>query len=323
MNYLPGDQCLKILEVSKYVSNSFVCYRFILKISMDGFDDAMIAFDPKVPYVVSLISFNMSLFDKVTDFMAFYNSKDSLPTEDLIQATGLDRILQSDNQVMYNSFGVRYKVDIIQDLELPYTTRCRKAVARDHYLACVNESVVSTFNRLSPMSQHTNGSLKLMSDHLLQNTTNTEKYFDIVRDCRNMFNWNDCNILVFTSANDEKIRWNTFQVYSMLPDHPNIFIESRPRLLFMDYATLTFSCFGTWLGFSVLGLNPFKGKKNATVVPAAEAAPMRSVYQSGQKRINQLLLNTLKEQQESIAQINEESQTMKNELKKLARKIPR
>ena len=253
MSYPAGNECLKHFQLSKHVSNYFFCYRFILNTSLEGYDDAMIVFDTIEPFVASLISLNLSLFDKVAEFMAFYNSKDSLPREEIIQATSLDRILLSDNQVMYNNFGVRYKVDIIQDLELPYTTRCRKAVARDHYLACVNESVVSTFNRLSPMSQHTNGSLKLMSDLLLQNITNAEKYFDIVQNCRNIFNWNDCCKSIYTSSNDEKIRWNKFQLYSILPDQPDMYIDSRPRLLFLDYATLSFSCLGTWLGISVLG----------------------------------------------------------------------
>ena len=320
-----GSECLKFLQVSKYVSADHICYRFILKTRIaEGFHDAMIAFDTVESYVISLIAFNMSLFDKVTDFMAFYNSKDSLPTEELIQATSLDRILQSDNQVMYNSFGVRYKVDRIQNLEPPYTTKCRKAISRDHYLACVNESVVSTFNRMSSMSQHANGSLKLISGPLLQNITNAEKYFDIVQNCRKIFHWNDCNFTSFTSSNDEKIRWNKFQVYSMLPDEYDVLIGTRARLLFLDYMTLCFSCFGIWLGFSVLGLNPFKRSKEQPVAPVknepVSQSRIRPMYQTQNIR---LLFETVKQQQEWMVQMDQESQTVRNELKKLARKLPR
>lgn len=113
MSYPTGNECLRLLQVSKYVSAYYICYRFILKASMEGYDAVMIAFDPIDPFVVSLIAFNESLYNNVTEFIAFYNSRDSLPTEELIQVTGLDRILQSDNQVMCNSFGVRYKVDVI------------------------------------------------------------------------------------------------------------------------------------------------------------------------------------------------------------------
>ena len=324
MSYLFGNECLNYIDVSKYVSNYYVCYRFILKISMDGFDDAMIAFDPIDPSVVSLISFNTSLFNHVGQFIAFYNSKDSLPTEELIQATNLDRILQSDHQVTYNSFGVRYKVDRIKRLEPPYATMCRYSSKRNDYLACVNESVVSTFNRLSSMSQHTNGSLKLMSGPLLRNISNALKYFDIVRDCRNMFHWNDCNISVFTSSNDEKILSDTFQVLALLPDQFDILINNHPRLVFLDYMTLCFSCFGTWLGFSFLGVNPFKWRKLNPVSPVENesvvTSGIRPMYQTQTIR---LLLETVKQQQEWMVQKDQESQTMRNELRKLARKLPR
>ena len=319
-----GKKCLKFLQVSKYVSAYYICYRFILKTRIaEGFHDAMIAFDTAEPYVISLIAFNMSLFDKVTDFMAFYNSKDSLPTEELIQATGLDRILQSDNQVMYNNFGIRYRMDKIQNLEPPYTTWCRKAVARDHYLTCVNESVVAKFNRLSPMSQHTNGSLKLMSALLLRNITNFQNYFDIVQGCRNNFHWNDCNFTSFTSSNDEKIRFKTFQVYSMLPDEYDVLIGTRARLLLSDYMTLCFSCFGTWLGLSVLGLNPFKWRQGQSVSPVENEPVFRSRIRPLYQTIH-LLLETMKQQQEWMVQMDQELPKMvKNELKKLARKSPR
>ena len=124
----------EILQVSNYVSNNFVCYRFILKASMERYDAAMISFDPINPFIVSLIAFNESLYNNVTEFIAFYNSKDSLPTEELIQATGLDRFLQSDNQAMYNNFGIRYRMDKIQNVEPPYTTVCRNANQREQYL---------------------------------------------------------------------------------------------------------------------------------------------------------------------------------------------
>ena len=323
MSYPKGNECLKFLQVSKYVSNYYICYRFILKIRLaGGFDDVMIAFDTMEPYVVNSISFNMSLFSHVAQFIALYNSKDNLPTEELIQATNLDRVLQSDDQVMYNSFGIRYKVDRIQNLEPPYTTMCRNALARNHYLACVNESVVSKFNRLSSMSPHTNGSLKLMCHSLVPNITNALKYFDIVKDCRNMFHWNDCNISVFTSSNDEKIRWNKFQVYSMLPDQFDISIKNRPKLVFLDYMTLCFSCFGTWLGISVLGLNPFKWRKVQSVSPV-DHEPMFSPRIKSMYQNIQLLLETVKQQQEWMVQMDQESQTMRNELKKLTRKPSR
>lgn len=324
ISYSKAKECLKFLQVSKHVDGFFVCYRFILNTSVEGFDDAMIASDTMKPYVVSLIAFNMSLFNYVDQFMAFYNSKDSLPTEELIQATGLDRIFLPDNQVMYNNFGVRYRMDKIQNLEPPYTTRCRNSKRRDHYLTCVNESVVSKFNRMSSMSQHINGSLKLISGPLLQNITNFQKYFDIVQDCRNTFHWNDCNILVFTSSNDAKIRFETFQVYSMLPDEFDVLIGTRARLLFLDYMTLCFSCFGTWLGISVLGLNPFKWRRvqSVSTVQNESAASSRSrpMYQTQTIR---RVLETLKQQEEFNLQLDQEVKTIRNEIKKMARKRPR
>ena len=223
---------------------------------------------------------------------------------------------------MFNGFGIRYKKDTIDNLEPPYSTQCRKAKQRDHYLACVNESVVSKFNRLSPMSQHMSGSLKLMSVPLLDNLSNAQAYFDIMKNCGEIFDWFDCYISVYTSTNDERIKLDAFLVYPLLHNQGDIIIKNRPRLIFLDYIILTFSCFGTWLGFSVLGLNPFKWKKGS-VAPSDEAVLRRRPMYQDQEKINRLLFDTLKQQQERIEQMDQELPLMvKNELKKAIRKSP-
>lgn len=138
---------------------------------------------------------------------------------------------------------------------------------------------------------------------------------NIVRSCRNIFNCDDYYKSVYTFSNDEKIRWNKFLVYPILPNQPDINTDSRLRLLFLHYATLHFSCFGAWLGISVLGLNPSKWKQ---VQPISRIAhePVVSDRISPMYQTIRLLLETEKQQQEWMVQMDQE-------LAKLAtKKIP-
>lgn len=56
--------------------------------------DFMISFDPIQPYAVNTVSFNMKLFGKVTEFLAFFNAKSMLPKDEIVHATTMDRILK-------------------------------------------------------------------------------------------------------------------------------------------------------------------------------------------------------------------------------------
>ena len=58
---LNRNDCLKYMDVSRFINNYLVCYRFITKNSMENYDDTMIAFDPVEPYASSQIIFSLSL----------------------------------------------------------------------------------------------------------------------------------------------------------------------------------------------------------------------------------------------------------------------
>lgn len=303
VNYFYGDECLNHMKVSKYVSNYHICYQFKLLNVMDNYDDGVLAFDPVEPRSVNQIALNDSKFARVSNFLAFYTSKKSSASasEELIQSTLLDRALDKDGIPLFNSFGVRYYNTDIQRLEAPYETNCRTYNKRDLFLECVNQAVIDTFGRLSPMSQHWNGTRRLLSYKLLIDPALDMKYVNICIKCMNIFKWNDCNFNLITSSNDERLKWEYFIIYSIFPDTVDTRIGNRPRLTFLDYVILCTSCFGTWTGVSFMALNPFKNRhrKVESNQSMIEICKLRR-QMATQNMVNNLLFDVLKHHQQII-----------------------
>ena len=78
----------------------------------------------------------------------------------------------------------------------------------------------------------------------------------------------------------------SFRVY--LPRSANVRVIFKPRLILLDYVTLVLSCFGTWLGLSVLQLDPVVVwrqlspyfARNGQSIARAEVPKKRQVWRS-------------------------------------------
>lgn len=298
ISYFQEHECNENIAITKYVNNHRICYQIKLLKPMNGIDDSIISFDPFEPNIVNIIAFDSELFKNISFFNAFYSYNDGTMTDELIQTTLLDRVVDNGHP-LYNGFGLRYYESRVKNLKSPYTTKCRDYNQREEYFKCVNDSLVLKYNRFSPMSRHVSGNLKLMTVKLLSNVSISQSYIDITQQCTAKYQDRYCDYKLITSSNDERVKWPDFNVYSLLPDTLSIVINHRPRLIFTDYIILVFSSFGTWLGISFLGLNPFKYVEgNAT---AAIHSTVDQVPNIQNTILFRLILDTLREHQ---AQIN-------------------
>lgn len=306
LDRLDGIDCLKYIGVSKYVTHYWVCYQMSFIYSIKKISDSIISFDPIQPYALYDIGFNMTSFGNVSELLAFYSTGGRFPISEFIQVTFMNRFLSETKEATYNFFGIRYFRSKIFRLEAPYSTNCINYNYRESLTRCINDSVVSNFGRLSVMSQHTNGSMPMISELFLEDENTSYSYINIVKACEELIPNDECYTSIFTTSNDEKLPWSILYVSSMLPDTGDIYIETRPRMVFLDYMTLCFSCFGTWLGFSFLGLNPFKNKSDiASFSDNALLIKFRRM-QLRNENLFRLMFDGLKQQQDWMKQMDQE-----------------
>lgn len=295
-SYFSGKECQKYIQVSKYLSNFFVCYRFVFVTTVRA-DRYLIPFDPYEPYNLKYIKFNKTMFDHFDSFLALHNSESFLPKRELEFATQIGRGYDYDRQkVLFNLFGLRSYTSTINRLEPPYTTQCKKYNYADALKECINNSVVKDLNRLSPISQHIDGNLRLVTAKFLDNHTNTRKYSGIVKRCRENFPKFECQTQYTISSVDDRQVWNDFIINIVLPDTGSIIVDNFEKMLFIDYITFALSCFGTWMGFSFLGLNPFESKRTEKIVD--DNAFLQKQFEN--RRLIHLLFQGMKQQQQWI-----------------------
>lgn len=261
---LKKDECIKYIDVSKFVYGIFVCYRFVFLNSLNNLDPMLISSDTAAPLLVQAIELNKNLLDKVNSFVTIMNEKNTLPKKEIeVSTTASREINPITGDIIKNFFGFRYHTTRSKNLKPPYTTMCKDYSSTDCVTECVNEHVIKVFNRSSPMSNHIFGNTKLVTQQFLnENIDHTRKYLKIVQKCKSNCPWNECVSKVTITYIGESSRLDEFTIYLMLPNTASIIVDTRPNVVPLEYILFVLSCLGTWLGFSFLGCNPFKWKWN-------------------------------------------------------------
>ena len=111
MKDLGGKKCSQRFKVMKYLSNSNCCLRMTLPRMIGSLQSTDVAFDPFAVGIIRSITFNHTLFNKVTSFKAFYTLGNSLGYKELQTAPTIDRGYDySSRSTYYNHFGLRRHV---------------------------------------------------------------------------------------------------------------------------------------------------------------------------------------------------------------------
>lgn len=264
LEQLDKEKCLEHISVSKFIYSILVCYRFIFKYSMRNFEPMLVSSDTSGPFTVKSIGLNTEKLNKVNVFIPLVNTKNSLPEREMEVSTMASRGFNpATGKTKNNFFGIRYHTTTTKHLKPPYTTMCVDYSRTDCITDCINDNVVKIFNRSSSMSNHVSGNRKLVTGSFLnENSANTETYLNIVDNCRMNCPWNECETKVTITCLGESSHWNYIMIYLMLPNTASIVVENHPKMVTIDYITFLLSCLGTWLGFSFLGSNPFKWKRD-------------------------------------------------------------
>lgn len=176
-----------------------------------------------------------------------------------------------------SSIRLSYSVVKIERLPPPYPTNCKQSIndrdlQRSASYTCTAECFEQSTQRLlgkQPFS-HINVEplpIRLVSAHDINNMT-FRKILMKVRD--------NCSRVCMTQPDcveEYTITWPTVErgddsdiFFSVdIPHEPSIFIVFKAKLPLVEFMVLSLSCFSTWWGFSVLGLNPFTPARIARI----------------------------------------------------------
>lgn len=254
------------VSVEKYVNNMFVIYRFIFNYDLNiPYDESTTFYTPNNYAIIIYVILKETYFTRAHIIAPFLNDIHAVPYEENAIAinsdTGYDFMTHKQS---YLAFGLRVHSIVTQKLAPPYSTKCIEVY--DYYQClsnCINNLTVTAFNRLAPTNyyRYVDDYMKDMKIISFDDVTDHDKYRQYLEYLIN------CSIKcpkdkkchqVLDITNLERSVYKPMQFYQTLSDSPSFIVKYHKKTRLVDYITLFMSCFGTWLGISILDLVPFK-----------------------------------------------------------------
>lgn len=252
----------KSISVSKFVNNVFILYRFRFNYKeSDTFDEASVFYTPNNYAVISFILFKPEYFKNVHIISTFLNCDDEIPFTENAIGLNTDTDYDYERKIQkYLSFGLRGHSMITRTLPPPHVTRCRKNYKMYQCLTkCINEFTTTNFDRLAPLAYYQESHLKQMTYSDMKNHSRYSAYRHYIRKCQTKCPDKEC-IKEMVITHVERSAVGPMNFYQTLSDSPSFIVITDPKVVLADYLTLIMSCFGAWLGLSVISFNPFKRK---------------------------------------------------------------
>lgn len=244
LSYLNGTECNQQISVSKYITNYFVCYRFLFPDISSGIDTILISSDVYETSLIKSITFNEKLFGDVNFFLNMINSHEILPLRELTNSMISFRGYRADKNIHgSNMFGIRHYQLTTKNLAPPYTTMCKNYSYMNCLTECIQNYTLEKFDRYSPMSFHDHGEKKqITSKYLDEDRSRVPIYLKTVHSCKLRCPWNECESAIVITSTDEQMAWKRFRVYTSLQNTASISVNNGPKMYFIDYMTFVSSC---------------------------------------------------------------------------------
>ena len=252
------NDCLKLFRVSRFFTQEFICY--VITPSIVGeYSYMQIAssehWSGEAYYVVIDDFFNGTKFFKgvihsslMLPFMSIYFAPSLLRTTPHLQ-----------NEYHFTSVSVTKTL-----LPSPYPSQCSTTQVPNCYEKCLIAETIATWRQF-PFSEIIDESDRNLYDFNLSHLTGydmadpliSELYVRLEKQCAYRCRHDECQthysvtqlFATYVTGSRLKFRIN-------LPRSFSYFITMIPYMYFIDYITLVMSCFGTWLGLSVINFNP-------------------------------------------------------------------
>jgi len=247
------DTIRQNVDVSMFYVQEYVCYRLSIKTNGSlNFARAATAYEwPGMAFNYRL---RTQLTNKTTSMVPVIH-KSLLPNKEVMMARSVP---SNDTDIRLS-----YQDIVTYSLSPPYQTQCRNYDQSACFSGClINRTLdklkMFPFTCIIPELNNYDMTRPLFP-HDLGNRTLMASYESIIFGCLHQCPQITCrNVLTMTRIEvvNQNTPFNETQVRVSIPTFPNIVIKFEARFVFLEYLIYIMSCFGTWLGISVLSLNP-------------------------------------------------------------------
>lgn len=257
-------ECLKAFDVTKFYSKEYLCYK-ISPITNLTFSTYYFTTSLEFQNQIYGIALNKTAFKRFGTILPVMNNKDKLPLNSMgyaeIQRLKWNPTLKSHENYTFNLH--YYSVTILR-LPPPFPTSCLdyEIFHNNQYWCrdvCIKNLTVTAFNKLPFSGLITNGdsvNLKHISKHDLLNTTITNSFYYIVKNCMKKCKQLACHESYILTKHQASFYENSQRFKINQPREPFFTITFKPSIEALQFIIFVFSCFGTWFGISALSLNP-------------------------------------------------------------------
>ena len=266
-----GNECLNYFDINKFFAIENLCYRFIPK-----FNGSYVFHNGANAFL-----FQGMIYDLILDLTTFNKSK--IIRGIVHQYFGYPRLSISASVLSYryissniplNRFRFTYNNIRTSRLPPPYDTSCSRyndkkgqRGQRDCYSQCVISRCLNHLNKFPyPLivgdDEDFDGqgwNFGYLNNRHFENETVRSLMSEFETYCQRICSKPNCeDEISLTNMYNQNpyARGLSFRVY--VPRSANVILIYKPNMILLDYLTLVLSCFGTWLGLSILHLNPIE-----------------------------------------------------------------
>lgn len=255
-----GKGCNQLFNISKFFALEYVCYKIVYSDVQNEFSFLELSNTPSAPSQLMKIEFSDVAFKNYKYKKFMIHPLFEYPYKELEVSPVIDRSISSSNYLYYLTYFTLVK----QRLPPPFVTNCLdywtidRQTQTDCHQRCAKVQSKETFGKIpfSSIESNQTSDDRVISYLDLMNKSVSNRLFELYEDCQSVCNRPDCHEeIVFTRVSEES--HPTLAVKVNLPTEPSVSVHFYPILTFPAFLTYFLSCFGTWFGLSVVGLNPF------------------------------------------------------------------
>lgn len=259
--------CYKFFNVTRYYMQEYMCYRVIMNIN-DTYNFESVSQAESARGKIYNILFRLADFGR-TESMSVIIHRKKVPTNSRYYSPIIRRAFTKNSSYSpYVKFHFTYSMTDIEKLPSPYDTKCGTIdglTMRDCKKKCLIDGTLATFNKLpfNWIIEHQDPTIDI-NKHLIRkedfmNATVDRTFDELELSCRVKCNIAHChltsyNTQLLSTDQEEDEDYMSFAVY--LPQQQNILVKHVPLMEINEYLIYIMSCLGTWLGLSVMDVNP-------------------------------------------------------------------
>ena len=252
------DECLRFFNITKYYMQSFICYRFMPPNSCSFTMDEL-AHSYNYEYSIYVLRLMAELAHAQSVFLMVYSG----PLPYLSRSYGaLRKTLATRNSDQRpNEYFAQSKSTLIKLQPPPYDTACDPNYDYASKSECITRKMQDERLDRVPNTEIITRPYDL--PHVLHDDDDNDTFRSITdrvyEECNRKFNKSRCSYSIAETEvrmRADRRKDTSLRVRVLGPRGPNTHINSEPAFPLSEYLLYVSSCFGIWLGVSILRLNP-------------------------------------------------------------------